>query len=91
MSEKKTLKFVHTAFCLEILTELLKNDSVHFKIVNPLPKDAKFFDLKYDSSTRTLHLFFTSEKGYERKEGELLSSVPVTDILFKTVKSHEFR
>jgi len=83
MSEKKACRFIHVVICTKVFTESLKDDSHYFKILNPLPKDAQFIDLRYDDLTKTIHLFFTSEEGYELKEGEILSSIPVTDICFK--------
>ena len=81
--------FVHVIINLDVFTAFIKNKTIHYEVLNPLPKDAQLIHFEYDNELKEIHLYFTSEKGYPLKEGQVLSTIPVTDIRLKEVKENE--
>jgi len=83
-------KVIHIVAELEVVTELfLKSKILHFENLTPLPKDAQIIHFEYDDKAKRVHLFFVSEKGYSFKEGQILSSIPATDIVLKDIRTKE--
>jgi len=89
MSEELKQGFVHIVINLEVFIELMKHKTIHYEVPNPLPKDAQLIHFEYNNESKEIHLYFTSEKGYPLKEGQLLSVIPVTDIRLKEVRENE--
>ena len=83
-------KVIHIVAELEVVTELfLKSKILHFENLTPLPKDAQIIHFECDDKAKRVHLFFVSEKGYSFKEGQILSSIPATDIVLKDIRTKE--
>jgi len=83
------IKVIHIVINLEVFIERFLKSTMPQKILTPLPKDAQIIHFEYDSELKELHLYFTSEKGYLLREGQVFSSVPTTDLIFKEVRENE--